>query len=163
MKKNVFTRILAIALVAMSIMAVSIPALAATYTYNGSVSRSVLPIYANTNTNSTIKGYYSQGDDVSVTTCNNKAWFKVNYNNETGYVRAQYIGILTGGYASAVVHNPNGSYVYLYSTPGNSSTGFKKLYNADDIVVLHESYGDYTRVSDGYQTGWILDSEIYYG
>ncbi len=163
MKKNIFTRILAIALVAMSIMAVAIPAFA-TYEYNGTVSQNNLPVYASTNTSSTVIGHYSMGASVHVTTCNNKAWFQVSYGNDNtpGYVRAKYIGILSG-YASAVVANPSGNFVYLFSTPGNTSTGFKKLYNSTSITVLHESYGSYTRVSDGYHTGWILDSAIYYG
>ena len=164
MKKNIFMRIITIALVAMSIMAVAIPAMATTYTYNGCVSASTLNIRSTPSTSGSdnIIGQYSIGDDVVVHTCSNRSWFQVSYNNQVGYVSARYIGILSG-YASATVANPNGNYVYLYSNPGNSSSGFMKLYNETSIAVLHETYGNYTRVSDGYHTGWILSNSIYYG
>lgn len=91
MKKNIFTRIIAIALVAMSIMAIAIPAVAE------SVTRYV-NVTPNLNFRQTPGGalisripYGEAVTQHSTTTQNGVQWSYITYNGTNGYVQTQYL------------------------------------------------------------------------
>ena len=85
MKKKFFPRILAIALVAMSILAVTIPAMAGTYT-NAKVIGGRLNVRKTPSTSATIKGHFNTDDLITVEDyASDDAWLKITSGNYSGY------------------------------------------------------------------------------
>ena len=185
MKKNVFMRILIIALVAMSIMAVAIPAFATpiyTSPFNGKVSTSSGPLNVRSSTSTANSnnivgtlahgstahwfcGYYPPGN-VSYA----YEWLLVYYNGDInstplGLVSARYISWLpsygTGGNTSTTVSVTPGEYVRLRTKP--NGTVIAHLHNGDQVLVLG-SYNDpvsgWTRIATAEGTGWIMSSYL---
>lgn len=186
MKKNIFTRILAIALVAMSIMAITIPAMA-TPLYSGyfpgkvSTSSGALNVRDQPNTSSAINGtlahnstahkfcaYYVDGSSSFAA-----SWLMVYMNGNTntaplGFVKARYITWLpsygVGTCFSTTVEVTEGQYVNLREKPTKNSTSIGKLHNNDVVLVLH-TYDDpnngWTHIATAQGTGWIMTNYLH--
>lgn len=62
---------------------------------SGVVTADVLNIRANPNTSSTIIGSYTQNTKVTILGINN-GWYKVSYNNKTGWIYGEYVTLTQG-------------------------------------------------------------------
>ena len=100
MKKNIFTRIIAIALVAMSIMAVATTALAESGTVDtshGSTPNGSVKYYSGYNSTAsnsglTHKGNLSNGSSINVTIVNDH-WYSFVMSGTTYYVMRQFVRV----------------------------------------------------------------------
>ena len=114
MKKNIFMRILAIALVAMSIMAIAIPAMASTtQVYVGWTTVSldhpgtVAPcIYSGMSTSTTLIKNLSGVDTVQVKADTGSIyWIRCKYGNYEGYIACQYIDFTDATFRKTFFNN----------------------------------------------------------
>lgn len=159
--KTILSKLVAIVMVAVTLLSLSVPAMAESWAYSGEVIASELNIRSEPNTDSESIGSYRRGQIIVVSTCNNDSWFRVQYNGTIGYVSARYIWIRTGDF-SAVVNSSDG--LYLRSSPqATTSNGFEVLPNGTMVTTLHQTSGDYIRVSTPFGTGWVHQDYLYYG
>lgn len=122
MKKNIFTRIIAIALIAMSIMAIAIPAMAGSYT-NAKVIGGRLNVRKTPSTSATIKGYLNTGDRITVEDYDSNAvWLKITSGTYSGYyVMRKFVDVTW-------CDNTTSSLLFGSSTLSQGSSG-KYVYN----------------------------------
>lgn len=116
MKKNIFTRILAIALVAVSVMTIAIPAMASTtHVYVGWTTVSldhpgtVAPcIYSGMSASTTLICNLSEVDTVQVKADTGSIyWIRCKYGSYEGYIACQYIDFTDATFRKTFFNNHN--------------------------------------------------------
>lgn len=104
MKKNIFTRIIAIALIAMSIMAIAIPAMAASQTvtvdtYSPRGNGKSLNMRSSASSGASIVKTIPNNTVLTVTyTYKTDTWYRTTYDGVTGYVMGKFMRFSDGTY-----------------------------------------------------------------
>ena len=127
------------------------------YRYNAEVLRTTA-IYDSTSAANQV-GSYSSGTDISVETCGSQRFFKTNQ----GYILAKQVYIAHGASQAVIDGADVDDYSNLRETPKSTGTRIAKLYPSEEVTVLHETSGEYSRVSTTFGTGWVLTGSLYYG
>lgn len=131
------------------------------YSYTGTVrlSSGTLNLRSAASETASVLTSIPNSASLTVVTCGAQAWFKTSYGGYTGYVSAQYIEILSG-WAIAVVQ---GGTLNLRQTASTTAARLAQLPSSTVVTVLHETSGDWVRISAANKTGWVLSEFLYYG
>ena len=171
MKNNIFTRIMAIALIAMSIVTISIPAMAETglavgtkaYTIKGDVA-----VRKSASTKGKIISRVDTGTEVTIldTTNTINGWYRVRVDGLTsnGYIREDCLGAtepeITDTHTTIPVNAnmycnvTSGQYVNIRSGPSKNQSSIGKLHRGDTVYVVSKS-GNWARISYP-KTGYVM-------
>lgn len=161
MKKSIFTRILAIALVAMSIMAIAIPVMAdssytATVTVDTNAPRgdgNTLNLRKKPSTNSQILKYIPNGTSITVTYTNKRDdWYTCTYGGKTGYVKSIFMRFSDNTYGGTFDETPGyGYYQYLGGdgTSANLRYGQMDSQYVENLQIMLNSLGYDCGTPDG--------------
>ena len=161
MKKNIFTRIFAIALVAMSIMAIAIPAMAdASHTVTVTVDTNsprgdggTLNLRKTRSTSSQILKYIPNGTSITVTYTNKRDdWYACTYEGKTGYVKSIFMKFSNNTYGGTINETTDYGYRQYLGGDGTSSNlrnGQMDSQYVENLQIMLNSLGYDCGIPDG--------------
>ena len=135
MKKNIFTRIIAIVLVAMSIMAIATTAMATVPVPSGTmkwVTGGILKMRSSAQTGNNVIDRIPNGMPVIVTNAGS-TWSTIFYNGRTGYVMSQYLTTTTPTYSTP--QNENMAFGLSVLQVTNTSVKNHFVYNIQKCLI----------------------------
>ncbi|MGL5646530.1 MAG: SH3 domain-containing protein [Clostridium sp.] len=135
--------------------------------------RSNLRFRSEPTTDSTVLGYFTNGQEVKIIGQAN-GWTKVSYEGQVGYVDSSYVGLKNNSNQNAVVNEANNNTVSMSATGGvvhvetnlrirtgatTDSTIIGRLYEGDKVNIVGKD-GDWYKIKTSNGTGFVCADYI---
>lgn len=154
LKKSKLINIITAAMLVFSMFVFSVPeanAAAKTGTINAAVNLRQQP-----STASAVIVKMEQGAEVSVLDSGSGGWYKVKYQSDTGYVRADFVDVLITGLSDSAVMIADCS---MTNEPGSANVIKELTYNTQ--VTVTGTYGAMYRIKVGSDSGYVPKASVH--
>ena len=156
LKKSKFFLAILAAVLFVSAFTFNVPEARAATAQTGTVNMQNANLRELPSTASTVLAQMTLGSQVSVQESENAGWYKVAYQELTGYVRADYIDVAVTGLSEPAVIIGD---AVMTDQPGSGSTIANLTYNTQ--VTIIGSYGTYFQITSGTLSGYVPRSSVH--